>query len=506
MASESVRLRGTARAQPGGRRPLRRVTLVSGEKTVGTVDEGEVDVDLVDGGTVTIEVPASGLVLVGATASILKGAWSELRDRPEAAGLVRNVIAPFTDAELHVVSAEPTDPIEVYGTVYEWAFEEVEATVRTAPTRHPSRVVAEIVALGREPEDVMRAMTMAIAERERIPGPVRKRAEQEPPASDPGDPRVGPPAITWVPFAVTAFVAIMCGVAVLQADSAAIAWALKVTGVMWGALAVSFRPWRDVPEFHHREKPFRKRTGREFAARLLLGSAPFCLAVTMWGSRGGGLSSATFIAASIVFLVGWTVSEVFWNSQAYGLLATLVAAPRPALAQASGQSGTCEGVVSDPTPARMAGEEVALGVVTSWRKGLADDPDAVISAKLHAKGTFLVETKEGAVTIDPDDCLWATTVRQDPDRPRFGYSVSEWIPVGGRIVAYGRFLRRGADDKVSSLRLSSVGTTPVIVLATSERGDPLRLARRLVWHRRITLLGLALAVSAALVLCLTRPM
>lgn len=123
---ETVRIRGTARPLGEGKRPLRRVALVAGKdrvalvsekETVATLDEGEFELDLAGGGAVAVEAPAEGLAIVGRTASIVQGPWGELRDRPEAAGLVRNVVPPYTEVELHVTSVEEHDPIEVYGTV-----------------------------------------------------------------------------------------------------------------------------------------------------------------------------------------------------------------------------------------------------------------------------------------------------------------------------------------------------------------------------------------------------
>ena len=92
--------------------------------------------------------------------------------------------------------------------------------------------------------------------------------------------------------------------------------------------------------------------------------------------------------------------------------------------------------------------------------------------------------------------MWASSEEERQDATVFRYSVSRWVPVGGRIAACGRFVnytKKGAPP----LRLVSEGGQPVILFASKDI-DPLQLATRIVWQRQITYSARIIAVMLAL--------
>ncbi len=482
---ETLRIRGKARVVAEGRTPFRRTTLVEGDKTIGAVDVGEFDLDMVDGGTVVVEAPKERLRLFGAPAKVLRGAWSELRDMPEASGLARNEVAPFSSVELHVVTIEDGDRIEVYGTVFEEAFDEATGTLRTAAVKRPSRMVAEMIAF--DDANEIRAMTVAIADlkseakRELVTKPAQPDKDAR--SKDPTRPL---PA-AWTPIGI--------GVAIIAAHVLWIAnahanevWSIELMAVCWAVVAFVFRPTREAPDFFNREKSTREMSGVNFTIGVFLFATPEMM--LGWYSESTSPAPTAFLIVTFVFLIGWFFMILRWRSHTYLLYARMIGAPRVAISEASGKSGTCTGVVSDPTPVQVAGRQAAIGVVTEFETRQGNET----SAKFFGNGTFVIDTSEAAISVDPSECMWASSEEERHETMVFRHSVSRWIPVGGKIAACGRYVnytKKGAPP----LRLVSEGTFPVILFATHDM-DPLRLATRIVWQRRITLIGI-LAVTVA---------
>src|SRR5438045_3890443 len=110
-----VRLRGVVRAPVVSAAAFRRVTLVADGNTVATFDEGELELELPGGRTVIVEVPAQGTRLIEPSVATSSGAWSELREGPDAIGLARNVVAPFAAVDLRTIRAPAGETVEVYG-------------------------------------------------------------------------------------------------------------------------------------------------------------------------------------------------------------------------------------------------------------------------------------------------------------------------------------------------------------------------------------------------------
>ena len=489
---ETVRLRGKARVVAEGRTPFRRTTLVEGDKTLGTVDLGEFDLDMVDGGTVAVEAPKERLRLFGAPAKVLRGAWSELRDMPEASGLARNEVAPFSSVELHVVTIEDGDRIEVYGTVFEEAFDEATGTLRTAAVKRPSRMLAEMIAF--DDANEMRAMTLAIAD---LKSTAKRETETKPAQPDKDarskDPTRPVPA-AWIPVGIGA--AIIAAHVVWIANARATeAWSIELMAVCWAVVAFVFRPTREVPDFFNRDKS----TKEESAVKYMMGVLLFATPEMMlgWYSESTSPSPTTFLIVTFAFLIGWFFIILWWRSHTYSLYARMIGTPRVAISEASGKSGTCSGVVSDSTPVQVAGRQAAIGVVTEFKTRRGNET----SAKFFGNGTFVIDTSEGPISVDPSECMWASSEEERQEAMVFRHSVSRWIPVGGKIAACGRYVnytKKGAPP----LRLVSEGANPVILFATNDI-DPLRLATRIVSQRRITLLGI-LAVTLALAAVVVR--
>ncbi|MDB4956975.1 MAG: hypothetical protein JWO36_4544, partial [Myxococcales bacterium] len=359
MRHVKVRLRGVVQAEGAAQQTFRRITLVSGNETLSSVEQGELVLALAEGGVATIEMINEELQLVGATPSIVRGPWSELRARPEAAGLDYNLSAELGDVELHVLSIEPGEPIEVFGETVEHA---------TGDAGRPSRLMAEIVTFG-EREDAMRAMTLAISQRKE-----REHAPRDPKSSsdiigDPGDPASSPRLLAWLPSGFALLAVILCLVGFAFSHSARIKWELLVNAPMWAAVGLSFRPGLDVPEFRRREKPLWAKGSSQFYVRMVLATGPMMFLVSMtsppapYSSNRPILSAPSLLVFSIVFIIGWIASEYVWNGAAHRLHATLGAAP-PADAD---KWGVCEGTVSARRPTTIAGTRAAMGVVTQFK-------------------------------------------------------------------------------------------------------------------------------------------
>jgi hypothetical protein len=154
--------------------------------------------------------------------------------------------------------------------------------------------------------------------------------------------------------------------------------------------------------------------------------------------------------------------------------------------------------VRDPTPVTVGkGVNAAIARETAYDKGIGSNPDTVKWTRFHADGTFLVESKEGVVEVHPDEIIWASTVVDGPDDPSFDYEMVERIPIGGKVAAVG-WIEPGLLG--APPRLSAKGTTPAVLLATSQLGDPVGLAREFVKERRLTRAGLAVAAALLVLL------
>ncbi|MDB4957256.1 MAG: hypothetical protein JWO36_4825, partial [Myxococcales bacterium] len=136
-----------------------------------------------------------------------------------------------------------------------------------------------------------------------------------------------------------------------------------------------------------------------------------------------------------------------------------------------------------------------MGVVAQFKTHMARRrADELMKTTLLARAPFMIETKHGAVAIDPIECVWATTVKAT-DRADDSKAVLEWVPIGGQIAACGKLVSRQTPAGERALHLTSDGTRAPILLATSAKGHPFALASHIVRQRRITLVGLLAAAA-----------
>ncbi len=467
-----VRLRGTVRSVDG----FRRISLVAHHEIISSTDEGTF-VLAQDEGDVTIESGRDGLKLIGAKPAIERGAWSELKARPGAAELDYGVKELLEDVELHTITVLLEEPIEVYATQLDDG---------------GKRFAAEVIAFG-EREDAMRAMTHAIADHKIA----REHAPEKPKLlkagrGDPGDPASRRPPVAWLPVMLVGLVCVVCGVIGALSHSRRTHWEMALAATVCAAAIFPFRPQLAVPAFRRREAEVRIYGGTGFTIRLLVASMPIVmLSFTHVDFLFIGSFSLAPLTQAIVaggFIAAWIGSQYFWDREGYQLHAALVDA-------------NCEGFVSARRPATVAGRKVALGMVMEIHKALTRySSDEVKKRTLTARGPFTITTKDGPVDLDPEECVWATTVRT-VDELDFTREVSLLIPIDGQLAGRGNIVTR--DDGTKCLR--SIGTRPVVVLATSAKGHPRRLAKALTQQRRVTLAGLAVAAAIIAVLGVGHP-
>ncbi len=500
---EFVRLHGTVRAHGDERRVFRRVMLVVEGKTLATVDQGEIEFGLFEGGSVVIEVPAEGVQLIDPVVKVVRGAWSELRELPEASGLARNAVAPFAAVEIHTVHASEGETVEVYGEAFDYEFDEATATLRDAPKRRPSRVLANIIAFGRSDE----AMTMM---RDAISKLRESRPKESPAAVSPAPKKDSEAYAVWIPFCGLGVMALLVLALLSLGAPAPQAWSMKMLALVFATLALVLRPTRDVPNFRAREKLIGGgRSATSFTIRLVLGVIPVWLSLAAMGDHEVSSSPFVSLVFALVLLFGWAMTEVLKDRDAHTVLATLVTAKRVTFAD--GVVGTCEATLSERDPVRVAGHNAVIGVVTEWDKSYSRRrADVIKSVKFFSPKRFTVHQGTARAEIDPNECVWASSVNDGANDPRSlsDYAIAEWFPAGGTVAIYGRFVRHEVNDKKkkkSLIALASIGTQPAILFATEAHRGPLWLASRIVWQRRTTLLIVALAACAVVALYLRAP-
>jgi hypothetical protein len=425
----------------------------------------------VDGRAVRVETDAAWLVGDGTTD---KGAWRDLD--AQAGGRFGAGQAPFTKAKLRVVALAVGDPVEVYGEVVERRFDD-DGAFREAPTASLGRVRGLVVARG---ADATAELTRAIARR--YP-PAQRPAAAKPPdprLGDPGSPRHRPPPIEWA----------WSGGLVAGAILAAAFWHASVAiGLVASAILV--RPERTQRVYRARDQ---HHAGSHAFRRILL---PILYVGTIGGFLGvsGPLAYTIATAAFLAIALALEVSLLGVVSQHRRLVVT------PAWKGELGVHALVAGTVRDPTPVTVGHTASAMAREAAIEQGSGSDPDVVKWTRFHAEGTFLVDAPAGVVEVAPDELAWASTVVVAPDTSRRSYEVVELIPIGGKVAAAG-WIEAAPDG--GPPRLRSRGTKPAVLLATSALGDPRALANRMIWHRRLTLLGLV-AAAAVLGLLIALP-
>jgi hypothetical protein len=431
---------------------------------------------VVDVGGQRVRIDADDATAVGQPSFEATGAWRELRDRTK---LSPDIAPPFKPASLVHVEPAIGERIEVYGEVAERALAG-EQGYRDAPEVRLRRVRASVVARG---DGADAALVRAVAARH----PPKQRAaakRADPRRSDPGNPLNRPPLGEYVLSAGLAAAAL-----VIAAASHSAAGVVVALGALAGA--VSLRPERT-------ERTFRARADSDdrfdagvigFLATLIYSGALLGVATVM------GAGPLRFAALGFIALLIGVEVRVLLD---LGTLRRLVRGTPWQGAPAD--DVILEGEVRDPTPVTVGSTEAAaLGRTTELSAGIGSNPDTVNWTRFHADGTFLIDTEVGVVEVDPDELVWASTVVQRPDERHGTYKVSEVVPVGGKVVATGSIV---AGEPGAPPRLRANGTTPAVLLATSNLGEPRGLARAIVRHHQLNAVVFVtlLAVAGILVL------
>jgi len=485
-----------------GSTPFRRVSLVADGKTVATLDEGEIEIALAGGGSATVEVPAEGTKIIDPIVTVTEGTWGELREGAEAAGLVRNVVPPFTEVTLRTTDAPLGEPIEAFGEVFEYELDDTNATLRDAPIRRPSRMLAQIVAFG--PPDKMQEMARAIS---RV---LEAQPKEASPPPTPAKPTPDTADGEWFPTGALSLLAAGGVALILFADMTALhVWRVEVLTLVAVALAFAIRPSPLVPDLHVGDKTLEASFAFIFVVRLVFcGGISAILLESLSGSERRSLGPLAYLLGGLAILGGWALTVVLNHRQVYGALATLVGAPRVRAKAKEEQIGTFEGQATVARPATIDREKAALGLIIEMDRHIGRrNPDTEKSRKLLTGKGFAVEAEGWRVQIDPDECVWGTTARREPKDRRtssFSYTISEWIPAGGKIAVFGRISPGKGETAGSTWRLSAVGKQAAVLFATAS-GEPLGIASRFVWQRRVTLAWLFATAGTLVALYLRRP-
>jgi len=109
---------------------------VGAEAKASSRPAGELVLALDGGGRLTVDVGDDTEIVDGGDVQTERGAWGELRARPAAQGLPREVVQPFIEVELRRVTLAPGACIAVWGEITEHGFA-ADGGPRTAPTQVP---------------------------------------------------------------------------------------------------------------------------------------------------------------------------------------------------------------------------------------------------------------------------------------------------------------------------------------------------------------------------------
>lgn len=478
-----IRIRGVVTAPRPGSAPFRRVSLVADGKTVATLDEGEIEIALAGGGTATVEVPAEGTKILDPIVTVTEGTWGELRDGDAAAGLVRNVVPPFTEVTLKTTDAPVGEPIEAFGEVFEYELDDTTATLRDAPTRRPSRMSAQIVAFG--PPDKMQEMAREIS---RV---LEAQPKEEAPPPAPAKRKPDTSGGEWFPTGVLSLLAAGGLALLLFAHMNALnVWRVEVLTLVAVALAFAIRPSLPVPDLHVGDKTLEASFSFIFVMRLVFcGGISAILLGSLTEPDRSGPGPLGYLVGGVAVLGGWALTVVVNHRQMYVALATLAGASRVSAKSKEEQIGTFEGQATVARPVTVDGQKAALGLVVEMNRHMGKrNPDTEKSRKLLTGKGIVVEAEGWRVQIDPDECVWGTTARRQPTERNpssFSYTISEWIPAGGKIAVFGR-VSPSKGKATPTWRLSAVGKQAAVLFATTS-GEPIAVASGIVWRRRVTL-------------------
>ncbi|MFT3694723.1 MAG: hypothetical protein QM831_16360 [Kofleriaceae bacterium] len=376
-----------------------------------------------------------------------EGSWRDLKPTLPLDG----DYPAFKKTTFTATCIQPGDQVALLGRVMDRAVD--EADYRESPVSHVSRVQAEFVARGADAED---ALAKAIRAATPAASRVTKRATLDVRRFDPGSPRFRHALgdWQWSAYAVAlAIILYVCGVH------------QRILMAILVAVAITARPTVSLPNLRSRAE----RRGISDGLPWEFGVAMVATAPVLGIQLG-------YTALRIAALAVATMST---SLMIYRLIRL---APLMRLAR----NPTVVGIVRDPTPAQLDGKMVAVGREENYQEKFdtTKHVDELTSKQFVSKGTFFVGDHE----IDPDEMIWASTVRESHEG--FYTTYKETIPIGGKVAAFGWI---APDSKPP--KLVARGTHPVVVVATSQNGEPLALVRRLLIDRYIDLAVLVTTVA-----------
>ncbi len=446
-----IRERGTIAT--GSARLVR--LLVRGEVVATHREHGPVTVLLEDASSLVVEIAETASMDGEVTKH--RGAWSELRETPVAGGFARDLVQPFTEVELHEIAFQHGTVVSLRGELLAPTFGE-----DGEPTAPHSTLRADRIAAGPFAEKLVDAM--------RDPA-----VAKIPVVLDPGDPasHAGISAALIVVFALAATTIAIAMATGMSSPSALIA------GTTYLGFFFALRSRRSVPKFWSRDQLL---DGRDYGFAIVPAIALATIVLCFFGTDEVTL--------------WWTAG---WLAIALAGIAALLLANRPSfralreLVRAHGSLGawrTVEGTIDGGAEGVVFRSETTTHVALD-----SEGEDRVEGRKVSGKHRFAIASAEGAIAVDRDEIIWASTHGVHPDHGAArgqGVTDEDHVLHGGQIAAAGK-VDRNADG---SLALRSAGTRPVVVLATGPAGKPLALAKALIAARRTSLVGLIVTVAA----------
>lgn len=490
---EAIRLVGTVReiVSPPSLSLLRVGSVVRRRERAGEI--------IVEVDREPIRASVSGDALVG-DHRVTKAAWSELAAGPLGSEFPSDLAPAFAEARLDTLELAIGEEVEIYGEIVARAFAG-DGAFRDAPSQRVSEVRGLIVATGSARTsrlDDAIAKRYPPAQRPAEPSWLEKRRiataarVNDPRTKEPGHRLYRHDRSVLVQSAIALATALVLGIAALVTRS----WSVSVWALAFATHVAVFRPRPPMVRFRVLQRSHRLAwtvPDWVWALGYVAYSTMLLVIPLSFGALGVlAIASATIV---VVLLCGLALTPAFV------LLDRLRRAPRW-----QGDFDTraaIDGVVKDPTPARIGEHVVALGRAEAYDRNIGSNPDKLLWHRFHADGTFLVETERGTLEVSPQHVVWATTVtgRHDVKHGTADYEVYEIIPVEGRVLAAGWIAK--TETGVATLR--SKGTTPAYLVATGRHGDPRDWLARLARAHLISGVLLVALAAAATVLWLVRP-
>ncbi|MBI5544763.1 MAG: hypothetical protein HY901_12805 [Deltaproteobacteria bacterium] len=473
-----ARMRGLARAlEPGARAEpiLERVMLAktSAGGPRAWVHRSDFALLFEDGSAVRVTLPRGehALRFEGAEEAS-RGTWEELHGLTSASALPKESAPPFAQVEVHTRQVRDGDTVEVFGT----------------PGLGGEVLRARIVTCG---PDAAKAMEKAV--REEFP-PLQVKVEKRPSGLEEAELDLSMWWWTGLPIVLMGlgFAVHAAGFAgPLAPGSAAEKSALAALGFL--SLAIAGRPSRDPCPFRLRARPYSRVVATGAFGVLIAPVIAFAILEDLYLYSNWLTPRTAAVVVAVMLAVHLLV-----NLGTYRRFSALLGGPRLDRSTPEGAWCTGEGEVLDETPVLLGGQS-ALGAIETYQQGADDeDENKLLGRQFEAEGSFQIRTEHEVLEVDPAEILWSTTVAHYPGgdaSPLERFSFQYSVPVGGKVLFAGRLAAPQTEGGLRRLR--HAGTRPALLFAMGSKGAPRALLRRLLWHRRLTSLGLACVLAGA---------